>query len=175
MTFLSLKPLIASIASAHGYDAALLAAQASAESGFNPQAVSPAGAKGLMQFMDATWSEWGLGRDPFDASASLDAGVRYMKSLIARYSGAAEPVSLALAAYNAGMGNVDKAIKATGRTDWAGIQDHLPAETRAYVPKILGRAAVYKAAFVAGAVGLGTAGIALLAFLAVAMLRRILA
>ncbi len=174
MTFAVLKPLIQSIASAHGYDAALLAAQASAESGFNPEAVSGAGAKGLMQFMDATWSEWGHG-SPFDPSASLDAGVRYMKNLIARYANAAEPVSLALAAYNAGMGTVDKAIARTGRTDWAGVESALPAETRAYVPKILDRAALYKAAFVAGAVGLGSAGVALLAFLGFVLLRRIMA
>ena len=174
MTFAVLKPLIQSIASAHGYDAALLAAQASAESGFNPEAVSGAGAKGLMQFMDATWAEWGQG-SPFDPSASLDAGVRYMKSLLARYANAAEPVSLALAAYNAGMGTVDKAIKATGRTDWAGVEAALPAETRAYVPKILDRATLYKAAFVAGAVGLSTAGVALLAFLGFVLLRRIMA
>ena len=174
MSFLSLKPLISSIAAAHGYDAALLAAQASTESGFNPDAVSPAGAKGLMQFMDATWAEWGQG-SPFDPSASLDAGVRYMKSLLARYANAAEPVSLALAAYNAGMGTVDKAISRTGRTDWAGVESALPAETRAYVPRILDRAALYKAAFVADAVGLGTAGVALLAFLGFVLLRRIMA
>jgi soluble lytic murein transglycosylase-like protein len=175
MTFLDLKPIIQSIASAHGYDAALLAAQASTESGFNPNAISGAGAKGVMQFMDATWAEWGLGKSPFDAAASLDAGVRYMKSLLARYANAAEPVSLALAAYNAGMGTVDKAIKATGRTDWAGVESALPAETRAYVPKILDRAALYKAAFIAGAAGLGAAGVALLAFLGFVLLRRVLA
>lgn len=175
MSFLDFKPLIASIAAGHSYDAALLAAQAHTESAFNPSARSGAGAMGLMQFMPATWAEWGLGKDPFDPAASLDAGVRYMRSLLSRYAGAAEPVALALAAYNVGMGNVDKAIKASGRTDWAGIVSYLPKETQDYVPKILDRAAFYKTVFVAGAVGLGGAGIALLAFLAFVVLRRVLA
>lgn len=175
MSFLDLKPLIASIAAGHSYDAALLAAQVHTESAFNPDAQSPAGAQGLMQFMPATWREWGLGRSPFDPSASLDAGVRYMRSLLSRYTGATDPVALALAAYNVGMGNVDKAIKATGRTDWNGIKGLLPKETQDYVPKILERAAFYKTVFVAGAAGLGGAGIALLAFLAFVLLRRIMA
>ena len=137
MTFAVLKPLIQSIASAHGYDAALLAAQASAESGFNPEAVSGAGAKGLMQFMDATWAEWGQG-SPFDPSASLDAGVRYMKSLMARYANAAEPVSLALAAYNAGETAVRRWEKQSSLKSGDEFIEEIPyAETRTYVKKVL--------------------------------------
>lgn len=175
MSFLDLKPLISSIAAGHSYDAALLAAQAHTESGFDPKVRAKDGGMGLMQFMPATWAEWGMGKDPYDPAASLDAGVRYMRSLLSRYAGAAEPVALALAAYNTGMGNVDKAIKATGRTDWNGIKGLLPKITQNYVPTILERAAFYKTVFVAGAAGLGGAGIALLAFLAFVLLRRMMA
>lgn len=172
MAFLDLKPLIEAAARAYGYDAALLAAQAHQESAFNPKAVSRVGAKGLMQFMPATWGEWGQGKDPFDPEASLDAGIRYMRMLLARYRGAADPEALALAAYNGGMGTVDAAIRKTGRTDWDGIAATLPAETRAYAPAILSRRIFYKTIF---AVGVGGAATGLLALLAVLIVRRVLA
>ncbi|MDP1832635.1 MAG: lytic transglycosylase domain-containing protein [Geothrix sp.] len=172
MSFLDLKPLITAISEAHGYDAAMLAAQAHQESAFKLDAVSKAGAQGLMQFMPATWQEWGKGLDPFDAKASLDAGVRYMKMLTARYRGASDPISLALAAYNGGMKRVDDAIKRTGRTDWQGIEAALPQETRAYVPAILNRATFYKTIFVAGIAGPVVAILAMLTFLIV---RRVMA
>lgn len=172
MAFLDIKPLIEAAAQAYGYDAALLAAQAHQESAFRPEAVSKAGAQGLMQFMPATWREWGKGLDPFDAAASLDAGIRYMKYLLARYRGAADPEALALAAYNSGMGNVDAAIRKTGRTDWEGINAALPAETRAYVPAILNRRTFYRTLFT---VGLSGAAVGVLALLAVVVLRRLIA
>lgn len=181
MNFLDLKPLMASLAQAHGYDGALLAGQAWQESRFNPDALSPAGARGLMQFMPSTWA-WAQdmgwiprGADITDPTLNLQAGIRYMQWLLQRYAGAAEPLSLALAAYNAGQKKVDDAIKATGRTDWAGIKASLKPETQGYVPAILDRATFYKTAFVAGAVGLGGAGIAILAFLAFVVLRRVMA
>ncbi|HJV39995.1 MAG TPA: lytic transglycosylase domain-containing protein [Geothrix sp.] len=172
MAFLDLKPLIEAAAKAYGYDTALLAAQAHQESAFNPKAVSKAGAMGLMQFMPATWKEWGNGRDPFDPEASADAGIRYMQMLLQRYRGAADPEALALAAYNGGMGTVDAAIRKTGRTDWAGIAGALPAETRAYAPAILSRRLFYKTIFSAG---IGGAAVGLLALLAFIVARRILA
>jgi soluble lytic murein transglycosylase-like protein len=172
VSFLELKPLITSVAQAHRYDAAILAAQAHQESAFKLDAVSKAGAQGLMQFMPATWREWGKGLDPFNAEASLDAGVRYMQMLAARYRGAADPIALALAAYNGGMKRVDDAIKRTGRTDWQGIEALLPQETRAYVPAILNRAVFYKTVFVAGIAGPAVALLALLAFF---LVRRVMA
>jgi hypothetical protein len=60
---------------------------------------------GLGQFMPETWKEYGQGADPYDPAASLDASARYMRDLLKRYNG---DYTLALAAYNAGMGNVDK-------------------------------------------------------------------
>ena len=73
MSILSFAALIKTVADRYGYDAALLAAQAQQESAGNPSAKSPAGALGLMQFMPATWGDYGRGADPFDPEASLDA------------------------------------------------------------------------------------------------------
>jgi nitroreductase len=79
----------------------LLAAQLMAESGFNPRAVSPAGALGIAQFMPATARSYGL-RDPFDAVAAIDAQAHLMSDLLRQF----HSVPLALAAYNAGAGAV---------------------------------------------------------------------
>jgi nitroreductase len=99
----------------------LLAAQLMAESGFNPRAVSPAGALGIAQFMPATARSYGL-RDPFDPIASIDAQAHLMSDLLRHI----HSVPLALAAYNAGAGAVAA----------CGCVPPYP-ETRAYVARIL--------------------------------------
>jgi soluble lytic murein transglycosylase-like protein len=81
--------------------AALLAAQLMAESGFDPYAVSPAGAQGIAQFMPVTAATYGL-EDPFDPEAAIDAQAHLMSELLRRFGS----VRLALAAYNAGPGAV---------------------------------------------------------------------
>src|SRR5690606_365488 len=91
----------------------LIKRQAVAESSLSPRAVSPAGAKGLMQFMPSTWNEYGEG-DPFDPEASIKAGCRYMRFLYDRYAEIPdenERYKFALAAYNAGRGNVNKCLE----------------------------------------------------------------
>jgi soluble lytic murein transglycosylase-like protein len=102
--------------------AVLLAAQLYAESGFNPFAVSPAGAQGIAQFMPGTARGMGLD-DPFDATTAIDAQAHLMRDLLRRFG----TVPLALAAYNAGPGAV-----AT-----CGCVPAFP-ETRGYVARILG-------------------------------------
>lgn len=86
-----------------GQYADLMVRQAYQESGFNPNAVSPRGAKGIFQHMPATAQE--LGIDPTNPTQSIQGGVKYMGQLLNKYNN--DPVQ-ALAAYNWGMGNLDK-------------------------------------------------------------------
>jgi hypothetical protein len=113
---------ILSAAARWNVSAGLLAAQLEAESGFDPRAVSPAGALGIAQFIPSTAAAYGL-RDPFDAHAAIDAEARLMSELVSRFGS----ISLALAAYNAGAGAVEA----------CGCIPPYP-ETQAYVARILG-------------------------------------
>ena len=99
------------------------------ESGFDPNAVSSAGARGVMQFMPATAQEYGI--DPHDTPAAINAAGKKMSGLINYYKG---DISKAIAAYNFGEGNVDKTIARAGN-NW---QDELPPETQVYLSRILG-------------------------------------
>ncbi len=114
--------LIAEASERYGLDADLIRSVIRAESNFDPQAVSSAGAQGLMQLMPATARELGV-TDSFDAHQNIMAGTRYLKSLMDRYEG---DVEKSLAAYNWGLGNI--ARKGT---------DSLPQETRSYVAKVM--------------------------------------
>lgn len=87
-----------------GVSADLVRAVIQVESAFNPTAVSTKGAMGLMQLMPATALELGVS-NPFEPDQNIRGGVTYLKRLLVRYD---HKVELALAAYNAGMGNVEK-------------------------------------------------------------------
>jgi hypothetical protein len=115
-------PAINRAAQRWSVSAVLLAAQLYAESGFNPFAISPAGAQGIAQFMPGTARGIGLS-DPFDAPAAIDAQAHLMRDLLRRFG----TVPLALAAYNAGPAPVAA----------CGCVPAIP-ETRGYVARILG-------------------------------------
>jgi soluble lytic murein transglycosylase-like protein len=108
----------------HRVDHRLVESLIEMESSFNPSAVSRAGAMGLMQLMPAVARRYGV-RDALNAAQNVDAGVRHLRGLILRYGG---DVELALAAYNAGPGAVDK---------FNGVPPY--RETREYVLRVIYR------------------------------------
>ena len=99
-----LDPLVDDAAKKEGVDATLVQAVIARESAAKPCAISPKGAQGLMQLMPATATELGV-KNPLDAKENVEAGTRLLKQLLTKYSG---DVSLALSAYNAGSGRVDR-------------------------------------------------------------------
>lgn len=116
------EQLIVSTANKYGVSPALVKAVIQAESGYNPNAVSRAGASGLMQLMPGTAKQLKVA-DSFDPRQNVDGGVRYLKFLLDTFKG---DVSLALAAYNAGLGKVAR---------YGGIPPY--EETRTYVNRVL--------------------------------------
>jgi soluble lytic murein transglycosylase-like protein len=120
---------ITAAAQRHGVDPALLAGLVRAESNFNAAAVSPAGAQGLTQLMPGTAAGLGV-TDASDPLQALEGGARYLRQQLDAFGG--DP-TLALAAYNAGPGNVQK---------YGGVPPF--AETQAYVGKVQAFAAAYR-------------------------------
>ena len=120
--------LAAQDALAAGISPTLYVRQINAESGFNPKALSPAGAEGIAQFLPATAQA--LGVDPWDPVAALRAAARLMASYMSRYGG---DYTKALASYNAGPPTLDAALTSCG-AHWLGC---MPAETQHYVHLIM--------------------------------------
>lgn len=116
------KDLIVSAAARHRIDPDFVASVVRAESGFNPTAVSPKGATGLMQLMPGTAASLGV-QNVFDPAANMEGGTKYLRQLLDQYGGDAIK---ALAAYNAGPQRV---------AQYGGVPPY--AETRAYVSRIV--------------------------------------
>jgi soluble lytic murein transglycosylase-like protein len=104
----------------HGVDPSLIQAVIHVESSGNPLAVSRSGAQGLMQLMPETAAQLGV-TNPFDPGENIMAGTRYLRLLLDRYQG---NLKLALAAYNWGMGNLEKRPEA------------MPEETKNYIAQV---------------------------------------
>ncbi|MEF3193934.1 MAG: lytic transglycosylase domain-containing protein [Halothiobacillaceae bacterium] len=124
------EDLIRATASQSGIDHALIRAIMHAESGFNPQAVSPKGAMGLMQLMPATAARFGV-NDSFNPIENVRGGVAYLRFLLDLFKG---DVRLAVAAYNAGEGAVQK---------FGGIPPY--DETITYVARVMNLYGRYRA------------------------------
>ena len=118
------SPLIETASKTHNVDIALVHAVITAESGYNPSAVSRAGARGLMQLMPETAKRFGV-QNIHDPAENIQGGVKYLRELLTMFNGNKE---LAVAAYNAG----ENAVIRHG--------NRIPpyAETTHYVPKVLG-------------------------------------
>jgi soluble lytic murein transglycosylase-like protein len=122
---------ITAAAKKHGIDPALLAGLVKQESGFNPNAGSPAGARGLTQLMPGTAAGLGV-TNVLDPVQSLDGGAKYLRQQLDAFGG---DVTRALAAYNAGPGAVQR---------YGGVPPY--AETQNYVRIVQANAAQYRAA-----------------------------
>jgi soluble lytic murein transglycosylase-like protein len=119
-------------AAKYGIDPSLIRAVIQTESSFNPNAISAAGAKGLMQLMDGTARSLGV-YNSFDPAQNIEGGTRYLASLLDKYNG---NEAVALAAYNAGPGRVDRLAISTN-DQFRELAASLPVETQRYVAKVL--------------------------------------
>jgi membrane-bound lytic murein transglycosylase D len=130
-----LMPLLKTIFSAEGIPPEL-AWLAEVESSLNPQARSPAGARGLFQLMPATAKSMGLSLFPFDERVQPGKNARAAAKMLHRLHERFDDWPLALAAYNVGEGKLAALLKKDQANSFASIANDLPVETRMYVPKV---------------------------------------
>jgi Transglycosylase SLT domain len=126
----AIATLVQQAAIRYGVDPALALAVAQRESGLNPNAVSPTGAQGVMQLEPPTAAQYGV-TNPFDPVQNVNAGVHYLADLLGQYGG---DVAKAVAAYDWGPGNLNRAIASYGG-NWLSAA---PTETQNYVAAITG-------------------------------------
>lgn len=117
------EPIIKKASQRYGVDADLIRSVIKVESGFNPKAISPAGAMGMMQLMPATAKQLGV-KNPFNAEENIMGGTAYLGRLLERYDG---NIRSALAAYNWGPGNLERKSASA-----------MPGETRNYITRVIG-------------------------------------
>lgn len=123
--------LIAAASAKYGVPESLIKAVIDTESNFNPNVVSSAGAKGLMQLMDGTAAGLGVSNS-FDPGQNIDGGTKYLSLQLQRFGG---EVKMALAAYNAGPGRVSR-LGVSNDAELMNALKLLPAETQAYIAKV---------------------------------------
>lgn len=139
---LTVPELLRRSSAQHGLPAAFVSSVAEAESALQPNAVSPKGARGVMQLMPGTAAA--LGVNPDEPAENIDGGAKLLRDLLLRYQNHPDQVRLALAAYNAGAGAVAK---------YGGVPPY--RETNAYVERVLRR---YRAKTAASAIKQSSAG-----------------
>ncbi|WP_145323221.1 lytic transglycosylase domain-containing protein [Paenibacillus xylanexedens] len=125
------ESLIAEASAKYGVPESLIKAVIDTESNFNPNVVSSAGAKGLMQLMDGTAAGLGVSNS-FDPAQNIDAGTKYLSLQLQRFGG---EVKMALAAYNAGPGRVSR-LGVSSDSELMSVLNRLPSETQNYISKV---------------------------------------
>lgn len=120
------RALVTEAALRHGLPPEIVHAVAATESAYQPHAVSPKGAVGVMQLMPQTAAQ--LGADPHDLRQNIEAGTRLLRELLLKYQNTPNPVRRALAAYNAGAGAVER---------YGGVPPY--RETLSYVERVIER------------------------------------
>ncbi|WP_315793270.1 lytic transglycosylase domain-containing protein [Paenibacillus sp. BIC5C1] len=125
------ESLIASASTKYGVPESLIKAVIDTESGFNPNVVSSAGAKGLMQLMDGTAAGLGVS-NAYDPAQNIDGGTKYLSLQLQRFGG---EVKMALAAYNGGPGRVSS-LGVSSDAELMSVLNRLPLETQAYISKV---------------------------------------
>lgn len=132
------EDLITSAGERYGVPVSLIKAVIDAESSFNPNAVSSAGAKGLMQLMDGTARGLGVS-NPFDPAQNIEGGTKYLSNLIQRFGG---EIAMVLAAYNAGPTRIAGMGVSTDE-ELMSVAQQLPKETQAYIGKVMNARSKY--------------------------------